>query len=389
MKLSNTLQIVIDVLVAAFICGLTNYLAIKMLFLPRRQWTIAGRKVPFTPGVIPKRRDEIARSLGKVVGQYLVTSDGLRQMLRGERIQNRLEDKLREWLAAHAQKGETIEAIILRYVDQERYEQLVSDSERWSQRALRSLLQRWWTAGEWKSAPIGNWTGRLAMREELPRQWSEWLLAEAVHELESPRGEEFLRDLVVQFLERGGWLGVLAELMADSNKIALRLQAMLVQLLKSPDTKRRFETLIAAKLAEVEQFSLEQLIEKLSGMGALEWLEQNAQSLLQPERWPRKLVSSKIEDWWPDYQGWIEERIPAFSRWLLVQAEQRVDSLVKAIDLPRIVEREVIRFPVRRLEELILNVTGKEFRAITWFGAVIGGLIGFVQSILMLYVYGG
>ena len=131
---------------------------------------------------------------------------------------------------------------------------------------------------------------------------------------------------------------------------------------------------------------MEQLIEKMSGTDAWTWVKQNAQSIVKPESWPRKLLTVNIAEWWPEYKTWLEERVPDLSRWILAQVDERVEALVRSINLPELVEREVIRFPVGRLEDLILKVTGKEFRAITWFGALIGGLIGFVQSVLILYV---
>jgi len=33
---------------------------------------------------------------------------------------------------------------------------------------------------------------------------------------------------------------------------------------------------------------------------------------------------------------------------------------------------------------MILDVTGKEFRAITWLGVLLGGLIGLIQSLLII-----
>lgn len=72
--------IVTSIVVAAVIGGVTNHLAIKMLFHPRRAIKLGNVKLPFTPGIIPKRKDEIARSLGQVVSRYLVTSDGLKQL---------------------------------------------------------------------------------------------------------------------------------------------------------------------------------------------------------------------------------------------------------------------------------------------------------------------
>ena len=57
--------------------GYTNHLAIKMLFRPHRPIYIGKFQVPFTPGLIPKRRDELAVQLGKMVVEHLLTPEGI------------------------------------------------------------------------------------------------------------------------------------------------------------------------------------------------------------------------------------------------------------------------------------------------------------------------
>lgn len=43
----------------------TNYLAVKMLFRPRREIKIGSKTLPFTPGVIPKGKPRLARVIGR------------------------------------------------------------------------------------------------------------------------------------------------------------------------------------------------------------------------------------------------------------------------------------------------------------------------------------
>ncbi|MCL6616572.1 MAG: DUF445 family protein, partial [Anoxybacillus ayderensis] len=46
------LYLLFMIAVGALIGGMTNSLAIKMLFRPYRPMYIAGRRIPFTPGLI-------------------------------------------------------------------------------------------------------------------------------------------------------------------------------------------------------------------------------------------------------------------------------------------------------------------------------------------------
>ncbi len=48
----------------------TNWLAIKMLFLPYKEKYLFGIKIPFTPGIIPKERKKLATGIGGAAGEH-------------------------------------------------------------------------------------------------------------------------------------------------------------------------------------------------------------------------------------------------------------------------------------------------------------------------------
>lgn len=85
------MKIIIPILVGSVIGYLTNLLAIKMLFRPLEEKRIFGIKVPFTPGLIPKERSRIARSIGEAVGDHLLTSEKITKIVSGEETKKRLE----------------------------------------------------------------------------------------------------------------------------------------------------------------------------------------------------------------------------------------------------------------------------------------------------------
>lgn len=62
-------------LVGGIIGWTTNAIAIWMLFHPYREWRIFGFKLPFTPGVIPSRIEELSESIAKVIAGYIFTKE--------------------------------------------------------------------------------------------------------------------------------------------------------------------------------------------------------------------------------------------------------------------------------------------------------------------------
>lgn len=70
----------------------TNDIAIKMLFRPYRAIYIAGRRVPFTPGLIPRNQERLALNISKTIMGSLLTPHELqnlaRRLLQTERVQS-------------------------------------------------------------------------------------------------------------------------------------------------------------------------------------------------------------------------------------------------------------------------------------------------------------
>lgn len=91
-------------LVGAFIGYLTNKVAIRMLFRPLTAWRILGVRLPMTPGVIPAKREELAKNFGDVVGDHLLTGKDIAKGLQHEVFQRHLYNLIHERLEAILQK---------------------------------------------------------------------------------------------------------------------------------------------------------------------------------------------------------------------------------------------------------------------------------------------
>lgn len=77
---------------------ITNDLAIRMLFRPRKAVYIGKFHVPFTPGLIPAQQGRIAESIGNVVSAQLLNEETLRQTLLSDSTVRKLQEKARTFL---------------------------------------------------------------------------------------------------------------------------------------------------------------------------------------------------------------------------------------------------------------------------------------------------
>jgi uncharacterized membrane protein YheB (UPF0754 family) len=86
-------------LLGAVIGYVTNDIAIRMLFRPLTEKRLFGLRLPFTPGIIPRRRYELAESIARMVSRELITPDAVRQQLANPEFRQRLESNVQSLLA--------------------------------------------------------------------------------------------------------------------------------------------------------------------------------------------------------------------------------------------------------------------------------------------------
>lgn len=68
----------------------TNWLAIKMIFRPFKPKYIFGYQIPFTPGLIPRNREEIARKISATVAFHLLNPEKLHRLFDNNNFKDSL-----------------------------------------------------------------------------------------------------------------------------------------------------------------------------------------------------------------------------------------------------------------------------------------------------------
>ncbi len=113
-------QYIVTVVMGTVIGYGTNYLAVKMLFRPKREVKVFGRTLPFTPGVIPKQKDRLAAAIGNAVGTSLLTKEDIKSRLTGEELKNAVTGKITEVLSVRMRD----EIMHLAKLDEEGYDKM-------------------------------------------------------------------------------------------------------------------------------------------------------------------------------------------------------------------------------------------------------------------------
>lgn len=116
-------------LIGAVIGYATNWVAVKMLFRPRKEICVFGRRLPFTPGVIPRGKARLARAIGRAVEEQLLTAEVLKEVLLSSEKKERLRSEVSAFLEKERKSEESLCQAAQRLLPEERIDDFVESAE--------------------------------------------------------------------------------------------------------------------------------------------------------------------------------------------------------------------------------------------------------------------
>jgi uncharacterized membrane protein YheB (UPF0754 family) len=353
-------------IVGAVIGGVTNYIAIKMLFKPTRAIMIGRFRLPFTPGLIPRRREEIAVQLGRLVMKHLITEDRLRMKIQdpafAEQMNHIAEKRIREWLD---QSG-FWETPLSRWVDAD---VLTENIRKKLEGALRNHLQ------SSKSLTMNEVMGSWAIESRLPKV-AQWVARSLIAYLDSPEGRNKVLEQLNAVFAGKGFFGNILGLFLGNQSLVEKIYSELLALLKRPDFAAMIEAVLNEEWQQLKKRSLDEV---LTAFQPADWASLIIERL-PLEKWgqlpPQKILGDFKEDWL--------NAIPKVVHSLLNLLAERVPEILETLNLAALVTDQVRQFSIQELEDVVLMISKKEFKMITYLGALLGGVIGFIQAGIVL-----
>ncbi|MGX1194982.1 uncharacterized membrane protein YheB (UPF0754 family) [Metabacillus sp. SLBN-84] len=377
MKMTALMTIVFMVVIGAAIGGVTNHLAIKMLFKPHEAKYLFGKKVPFTPGLIPKRRDELADQMGKMVVGHLLTPDGIKRKLANEEF----HQTLTLWTAKEAEKLISSSKTVTEFAADFGIKDLDDKAERW----LKDLLGK-------KIAEKTAHYKDLSIKEALPEtllekiqqsipQAADFILKKGSDYFQSDEGKQRLRRMIDDFLAERGMLGGMVQMFLGNTSVFDKVQPEVLKFLRNGETKRLITSVLEKEWANIQNLNVGEAAEKFR----LEDLADAAQEAILKEIGIKERLNAPVSQYLMPYSEWIQEDlIPKMTAKAVDYLHNNLDHMLGQMHLHDIVKEQVQSFSVSRLEEMVLGISRREFTMITYLGALLGGLIGALQGIIVL-----
>ena len=114
-------------IVGAIIGYATNWVAVKMLFYPHHEIRFLGRKLPFTPGVIPKGQSRLAKAAGQVIEKHLLNEEILKPVLLSDRMKETIVHTVQEWKKTI--RPMTVRDVAADHMEEDKLDALASEAE--------------------------------------------------------------------------------------------------------------------------------------------------------------------------------------------------------------------------------------------------------------------
>ena len=394
-------------IVGGIIGYFTNDLAIKMLFRPYRTIYIGKRRLPFTPGLIPRNQERLAKRVSDTIMGSLLTPNELqnlaRRLLQPERVQGGILWLLRMALeqvrSDKEQKTTKILAGILR--------DLLGES---LPRLLKVLARR----EDFLEAQISQIFDQVLLdfqlSEEQATKLADWLLQvvlppDVVRQLIV----DFLTDRTIQLIDEGfrekasGTYWVVANLFGLRNTLT-RLRtfclderetanARLAELVQSLGIRDHLKTWLKNLALENLPVSTVRQLRKtvrdtirsylqtrgtefLQGLsGSLDW--ENIASLLLNRLRSSAAVSASLE-------MVSKELALILERYLERDLEVIVAQTIPILAIDQVIVDRVKSTSPAELEAAIEGIVKNELQAIVNLGGLLGFVVGLLQTVLLL-----
>lgn len=375
--MSGSILVLFMVIIGAVIGGITNAIAILMLFRPHRSLYIGKWHIPFTPGLIPKRRKEIAFQLGKMVSDHLVTPQSIQKKFQDLQF---LQD-MTSLVQQEAKRLFTSEKTIKEWMELAGVQEPEKRLERYLKKKMEKTIEE--MGNSYSSQTIKDVLSPETIRkleEKLP-DVSAYILQHAMNYFSSSDGKQRVKKMLDDFLAERGMMGSMLQMLLGNSSIVDKILPEMMKFLRNPGTNEILLSIIRAEFEKMLEWKWERILS--------EWLDKNTVEKgtefivrqFNTETFFQKTLSDLLNSYEEEI---LKQYIPRLVEKAAPFFSNRIQTIVEKLRIADIVREEVESFSLERIEKMVIEIANKELKAITYLGALLGGVIGLLQGFVTL-----
>lgn len=408
LELSNLWPLFIPPIAGAIIGYFTNDLAIKMLFRPYKPKYLGKKQLPFTPGLIPRNQERLAKRVSDTIMGSLLTPEELqkiaKRLLQTERVQGAilwlLQLALKQVRSDKEQKTAKILAEILR--------DLFAQS---LPRLLRVLARREDFLEDQINQIFDQVLLDFKLTEAQARQFSDWLL-------DTVLPPDILRQVIIDFLtdrniqvidesfreKSSGTYWVVANLFGVRNTL-IRLRTFCLDEKEIANTRLK-EILLTLEVRNrlrewLENLSLQNLpvstvrqLRKTTGETVRSYTQEKGAELIQG-------LGESVD--WKNFAVLIINRLQSsaavtsslgiiskelaliLERYLEADLEKIIAQIIPILSIDQVIVERVKNTSAEELEIAVQGIVKNELQGIVNLGGLLGFMVGLLQSVFLWF----
>ncbi|MDG0844104.1 DUF445 family protein [Staphylococcus equorum] len=372
------LIIVFMMVIGALIGGVTNILAVRMLFHPFKTYYIFNKRVPFTPGLIPKRRKEVADKIGQVVEEHLLTESLIQSKLNAPSSRQAIEEVLLKQIQKLKQEHMTLQYFAdkldldVAQLANEKIDLVISNK-------LDAFYQ------DNQTTPIKH-----IIPEEIEASIDskidlvpDLLFERAGVYLSSEKGAADIASMLETFFNEKGKIVGLLQMFMTKESIADRIQHELIRLTKHPKAKAIAKQVIDNEYETMKSKNLNELVSESQYKSFKTSVTELAIGYLDVD----KVSKQSFNILMPSFIHFLESKVSQKLTDVIIEnVSKHISPIMKKINLRQMVEEQINTFDLAYIERLIIDVANKELKLIMLLGFLLGGIIGLLQGVIAIFV---
>ncbi|MFK9116089.1 DUF445 family protein [Peribacillus castrilensis] len=372
-------KILFMVVVGAVIGGFTNLLAIRMLLRPYKPIHIFGKQLPLTLGLIPKRQDELAKQLGKLVVDHLITPESIQsKVINDASIQN-----MKIFVQAEVKKALSTQKSTAQLLDQLGMKNSSFTLEQRLQTFILGKYEIWSEENGSKSLKdiVPPHLQQKAL-DSIP-DLSRFIVKKGKEYFDSAEGKRRLEDMLDDFFKERGKLINLIQMFIGNEKLIDKIQPEIIKFFEQSRTIDILSVMLVKEWGNLEKWDIEKIEGMIGRETIKQWITEKTAEMLPVA----SILNKPVRELTADFSDIIVEKgVPIFVEKGAEYVISHFQPLFQKLHLDDIVEEQVSSFSVSRLEEMVVSITKKELSMITYLGALLGGIIGLFQGFVTVLI---
>lgn len=330
-------------LIGGVIGYITNDIAIRMLFRPHQAKYLFGRKLPFTPGIIPKEKGRIAGAVGGAISDNLMNQEVLEKNLLSEEMMGKLSATFDRFFETQRKSDESLRVFLKRFLSDEEIESISSDM----QGQLTTLISK-----KMADSEVGGKIAHMAVDHVMQKmQHFGSHIGDALSENGIGKGGGF-----GDMISRG-----FGRIFGNSSK-------------------KHASDFINSLAAPVEQALAKNINEMLRDNSA-----EMVGGMIQKER--QRLLDCRMSELLEGKEEQIAQLKSSIISLYQYVITERLPRILHALDISKMIETRINEMEMEEAEPLIMDVMHKELKAIVWLGALLGAIMGSLNLLVGNILY--